>query len=77
MTETRRIWLGMAMPSGFKEVLIRTVMTAVVAFVALLLWDQIESGDFDPAGVSSNAMAVGVGWFIVNAVLALMYRSRA
>jgi hypothetical protein len=52
-------------------------MTAVVAFVALLLWDQIESGDFDPAGVSSNAMAVGVGWFIVNAVLAVMNRSRA
>ena len=77
MTETRRIWLGMAVPSGFKEVLVRTIMAALVAFLALLLWDQIESGDFDPVGISSNAMAVAVGWFVLNTILALTHRSKA
>jgi hypothetical protein len=65
----------MAVSSGFKEILVRTVMTALVAFVALLLWDGIESADFDPVGISSNAMAVGVGWFILDSILALTHRS--
>ncbi|HEY7445454.1 MAG TPA: hypothetical protein VH701_23710 [Vicinamibacterales bacterium] len=77
MTETRRIWLGMAVPSGFKEILVRTVMAALVAFVALLLWDQIESGDFDPVGIASNAMAVAVGWLLLDTILALTHRAKA
>ena len=77
MTETRRIWLGMAVPSGFKEILMRTVMTGLVAFVALLLWDGIESADFDPVGISSNAMAVAVGWFVLDTILAMMHRSKS
>ena len=77
MTETRRIWFGMAVSSGFKEILVRTVMTALVAFLALLFWDQIESGDFDPVGISSNAMAVAVGWFVLDTILAMTHRSKA
>ena len=77
MTETRRIWLGMAVSSGFKEVLMRTVIAALVAFAALLLWDQIESGDFDPVGISSNAMAVGVGFLVLETILTLTHRSKA
>jgi hypothetical protein len=65
----------MAVSSGFKEILVRTVMTVLVAFVALLLWDGIESADFDPVGISSNAMAVGGGWFIADSILALTHRS--
>ena len=77
MTETRRIWFGMAVSSGFKEILVRTVMTALVAFLALLFWDQIESGDFDPVGISSNAVAVAVGWFVLDTILAMTHRSKA
>ena len=76
MTETRRIWLGMAVPSGFKEILVRTVMAALVAFVALLLWDGIESSDFDPVGISSNAMAVGVGYLVLLTILAVSFRAK-
>jgi len=77
MTETRRIWLGMAVPSGFKEVLVRTVVTALVAFVALLLWDGVESADFDPVGIGSNALAVGVGWLVLDTILAVTHRAKS
>jgi hypothetical protein len=52
-------------------------MAALVAFVALLLWDQIESGDFDPVGIASNAMAVAVGWLLLDTILALTHRAKA
>jgi hypothetical protein len=69
MTGTRRIWMGMAIPASFNEILVRSVLTVLVAFVALLIWDAIESADFDPAGISLNAMAVGVGWLVADTVL--------
>ena len=69
MTGTRRIWMGMAIPASFNEILVRSGLTALVAFVALLIWDAIESADFDPAGVSLNAIAVGVGWLVADTIL--------
>jgi hypothetical protein len=69
--------MGMAVPSGFKEVLVRSIVTALVAFVALLLWDGIESSDFDPVGISSNAMAVGVGYLVLLTVLAVTFRVKS
>jgi hypothetical protein len=77
MTETRRIWLGMAIPGSFKEVLARSLMTALVAFVALLIWDFVESADFDPAGIFGNAMAVGVGWLVLDALLMVTLRGKS
>ena len=77
MNETRRIWLGMAVPGSFKEVLMRSLMTALVAFVALLLWDVIESADFDPVGISGNAMAVGVGWLVLDTILLMFLRGKS
>jgi hypothetical protein len=69
--------MGMAVPRGFKEVLMRTIVIGLVAFVALLLWDGIESSDFDPVGISSNAMAVGVGYLVLLTILAVTFRVKA
>ncbi len=60
-------WLGV--PSGWDDVALRALKTAVVGFVALLLWDWLESNDLDPAGVATNAVAVAVGLFLLDAIL--------
>ena len=71
------VWLGMAISASFKEVLVRSLLTGLVAFVALLAWDAIESADFDPAGISWNAMAVAVGWLVLDAILMATLRGKS
>jgi hypothetical protein len=64
-----RTWLGVRVPSGWSEVAAGAVKTVVIAFVALIAWDWIESGDFDPMGVGSNAVMVAIGLFLLDAIL--------
>jgi hypothetical protein len=62
-------------PSGWGDLVVRALKTAVVGFVALVLWDWLEAGDFDPIGVASNAAAVTVGLLVVDAILMVSTRS--
>ena len=51
------------------DLIVLALKTVIVGFVALLIWDWFESGDFDPVGVGSNALAVAVGLVLVDFVL--------
>jgi hypothetical protein len=68
MEYTKR-FLGVRIPSSWGDVLVGALKTIVIGFVALLAWDYIESGDFDPVGVVSNAIAVAIGLFVLDAIL--------
>jgi hypothetical protein len=56
-------------PDTWGDVLVGALRTIVIAFVALTAWDWVESGDFDPVGVGSNAAVVALALFILDAVL--------
>ena len=64
-----KTFLGVTIPGSWSEAALSALKTIVIGFVALLAWDYIESGDFDPAGVVTNAIAVAVGVFILDAIL--------
>jgi hypothetical protein len=61
--------LGIRVPSGWGEIGAGLVKTLVIGFIALVAWDWIESGDYDPVGVGSNALMVGLALFILDAIL--------
>lgn len=62
-------WLGVRVPGGWDDVAVSALKTVVIGFIALLAWDWFESGDWDPRGVASNAAAVAVGLFVLDAIL--------
>jgi hypothetical protein len=67
--ERTRTFLGVRVPSGWGEIGAGLLKTTVIGFVTLVLWDWVESGDYDPAGVMSNAVMVALGLFILDAIL--------
>ena len=74
MKDTRR-FLGVRIPDNWNDVLVGALKTIVIGFTALVAWDWIESGDFDPVGVASNAIVVGLALFILDAVLVSTMRT--
>jgi hypothetical protein len=68
MEYTRR-WLGVRVPSSWGDIMVGTLKTIVIGFLALLAWDWFESGDFDPVGVVSNAIVVAFALLVLDAVL--------
>lgn len=68
MEHTKK-WLGVRVPGGWDDVAVSALKTVVMGFIALLAWDWFESGDWDPMGVASNAAAVAVGLFVLDAIL--------
>ena len=67
--EHTRTRFGVRVPNGWAEIAIGALKTLVIGFVALVVWDWIESGDFDPIGVGSNALVVALGLFVLDALL--------
>ena len=62
-------WLDLAVPSGWKDVLVRTVLTGVVAFVALLLKEYFETREWDVPACAVDGTCVAGGIFLLNAIL--------
>ena len=56
-------------PAAWGQVLFRTVSTAVIAFVVLQAKEYVDAGRFDTAGTGADALLIGGGVFLVNAVL--------
>jgi hypothetical protein len=56
-------------PSAWGQVLFRTVSTAVIAFVVLQAKEYFDAGRFDTTGTGADALLIGGGVFLVNAVL--------
>ena len=69
MAKSLKQWLDIAVPRGWDDVFVRTVITAVVAFVALLLKEWMDTREWDAPGCAIDAAWVAGGTFVLNAVL--------
>ena len=56
-------------PAGWAQVGFRALTTAVIAFVVLQGKEYFDAGRFDTAGTGADALLIGGGVFLVNAVL--------
>lgn len=56
-------------PTAWGQVLFRTISTAVIAFVVLQAKEYFDAGRFDTTGTGADALIIGAGVFIVNAVM--------
>jgi hypothetical protein len=59
-------------PAGWSQVGFRAVTTAVIAFVVLQGKEYFDAGRFDTTGTGADAILIGGGVFLVNAVLKWM-----
>jgi hypothetical protein len=67
----------MEIPAGWKALVIRTVLVAVVAFVVLQIKELVDAGRFDTAGTSVDALLVAAGVLLLNVILMLATRGKA
>jgi hypothetical protein len=58
-------------PNGWADLLVRTVVTAVIAFVVLQLKEWFDAGMFDTPATAVDAALIAGGVFVVNAILKL------
>lgn len=56
-------------PASWGAVVSRAVTVAIVAFVVLQLKEFVDAGMFDTPGTGADALLVGVGVLVVNAIL--------
>jgi hypothetical protein len=62
-------WLGIAAPGGWGDLLVRTVMTVLAAFLALVLKEYLDTREWDVAACAIDAAWVAGGTFVLNAIL--------
>jgi hypothetical protein len=62
-------WLRIGIPSGWGDVLVRTVKVAVIAFVALMLKERLDDS-WDAPACAVDAGWVAGGTLVLNTVLA-------
>lgn len=66
-----RSWFGMAVPAGWADNLVRSVMVAVVAFVVLQMKEWFDAGSFDTPATAVDAALIAGGFFLLNTILKL------
>ena len=59
-------------PNGWTAILVRAVMTAVVAFVVLQAKELFDAGRFDTPATAVDAGLIAAGIFLLNAVIKLV-----
>jgi len=62
-------WSGIDVPAGWAEVLVRSVIAGLVAFVVLQLKERLDAGMFDTPAAATDATLIAGGTFIFYAVL--------
>ena len=67
--ESFKKWFDIAAPSGWDDVVVRTVKVAVVAFVILHLKEWIDAGAPDTLDIAIDAIWIAGGTLVLNAVL--------
>jgi hypothetical protein len=65
-------WLGSDVPASWGDVSVRSLKTALVAFVILQAKELFDAGRFDTPATAVDAVLVAVGILLVNAVHLLM-----
>ncbi|MGH7538488.1 MAG: hypothetical protein ACREMF_07640 [Gemmatimonadales bacterium] len=59
-------------PAGWNAVAFRAVTTAVIAFVVLQAKEMFDAGRFDTPATAMDAVLVGAGVFLLNAILKMV-----
>ncbi len=67
--ESSKSWLSMAAPTGWADVLFRTLMTGVVVFVVMQMKEYFDAGRLDTPGTAADAGLIAVGILLINAIL--------
>ena len=67
MTKSHR--KSLAVPDGWTDVLVRTLTTAIVAFVVLNLKEWVETAEWDLLACAIDAACVAGGIFIFYTIL--------
>ena len=65
-------WLRLVVPSGWDDVLARTLTVAVTAFVALAAKEWLETHEWDIRGCGIDGLTVGAGSFVLNSILRVL-----
>ena len=74
--EKSKNWFSLVIPTGWSDVIVRTVKVALVAFVMLHLKEMLDGGGFDTPDIAIDAAVVAAGTLVLNAILVLARRSR-
>ena len=67
--ESFKKWFNIAAPSGWDDVVVRTVKVAVVAFVMFHLKEWFDAGTFDTPDIAIDSAWIAGGTFVLNAIL--------
>lgn len=70
-------WLKFDAPSGWPELIVRTLKVAVVAFVVLQLKELRDAGHFDTGGTAVDAGLIAGGTLLLNLGLGFAKGARA
>lgn len=62
-------WLSADAPASWTAVSVRAISVAVVAFVVLQVKELYDAGAFDTPATAVDALLIGAGTFLLNAVL--------
>jgi small neutral amino acid transporter SnatA (MarC family) len=61
-------WLTIDAPSGWEDVIVRSVKVAIVAFVVLQAKEWFDAGMFDTVATGTDALMIAGGALLLNAV---------
>jgi hypothetical protein len=61
-------WFSTDIPSGWTDILVRTVKVALVAFVILQLKELVDAGEFDTVATAIDAGLIAAGTLVLNAI---------
>jgi hypothetical protein len=65
-------WISRDVSAGWGELIFRSVLVALVAYVVLELKELFEVGAFDPPASIGDALLIAAAVFVVNAFLKLL-----
>jgi hypothetical protein len=72
--EKSKSWFSLVTPTGWSDVIVRTVKVALVAFVMLHVKEFLDGGGFDTPDIAVDAAVVAAGTLVLNAILTLVKR---
>jgi hypothetical protein len=68
MMESFMKWLTLDAPTGWSDLIARTVKVAVVAFVVLQMKEWFDAGMFDTPATAVDSALIAGGTFVLNAI---------
>ena len=69
-------WFRMDIPVEWPQILIRSALVAVVAFIVMQAKEWFDAGQFDTLGTGADALLIAAGVLVVNAILMMFNPNR-